>query len=84
MKRYVDEDRSREAEELLLSDPEWVTAAITLTEVRLALHRRLDDQGRAAALAAFERAGGRSLPIATFDVRLARAARSLGHAVVGG
>lgn len=34
-------------------------------------------------LAAAERAGGRSLPIVTFDVRLARAARSLGFSVVG-
>lgn len=34
-------------------------------------------------LAAAERAGGRSIPIVTFDVRLARAARSLGFAVIG-
>jgi hypothetical protein len=35
-------------------------------------------------LAAAERAGGRSLPIVTFDVRLGHAARSLGFGVVGG
>ncbi len=35
-------------------------------------------------LAAAERAGGRSIPIITFDVRLGRAARSLGFAVIGG
>jgi uncharacterized protein len=34
-------------------------------------------------LAAAERAGGRSVPIVTFDVRLGHAARSLGFAVVG-
>lgn len=34
-------------------------------------------------LAAAERAGGLSIPIITFDIRLARAARSLGFSVVG-
>jgi len=34
-------------------------------------------------LAAAERAGGRSLPVFTFDVRLAQAARALGFHVVG-
>lgn len=34
-------------------------------------------------LAAAERAGGRSLPILTFDVRLATAARALGFGVLG-
>jgi predicted nucleic acid-binding protein len=34
-------------------------------------------------LAAAERAGGRSVAIVTFDVRLGHAARSLGFAVVG-
>jgi predicted nucleic acid-binding protein len=34
-------------------------------------------------LAAAERAGGRSLPVFTFDVRLAYAARALGFPVVG-
>ena len=34
-------------------------------------------------LAAAERAGGRSIPIVTFDVRLATAARSLGFGVIG-
>lgn len=34
-------------------------------------------------LAAAERAGGRSVPIVTFDVRLAQAARSLGFGVIG-
>ncbi|MBA3877805.1 MAG: VapC toxin family PIN domain ribonuclease [Anaerolinea sp.] len=34
-------------------------------------------------LAAAERAGGRSVPIVTFDVRLGQAARSLGFGVIG-
>jgi len=34
-------------------------------------------------LAAADRAGGRSVPIVTFDVRLGHAARSLGFSVVG-
>ena len=34
-------------------------------------------------LAAAERAGGRSMPIVTFDVRLGHAARSLGFGVIG-
>jgi predicted nucleic acid-binding protein len=34
-------------------------------------------------LAAAERAGGRSIPIVTFDVRLGLAARSLGFGVIG-
>ena len=34
-------------------------------------------------LAAAERAGGRSLPIVTFDVRLGHAARSIGFGVIG-
>jgi predicted nucleic acid-binding protein len=34
-------------------------------------------------LASAERAGGRTLPILTFDVRLAKAARAIGFTVVG-
>ena len=34
-------------------------------------------------LAAAERSGGRSLPIVTFDRRLAQAARSVGFTVIG-
>jgi hypothetical protein len=34
-------------------------------------------------MAAAERAGGRSVPVFTFDVRLAQAARSLGFIIVG-
>jgi predicted nucleic acid-binding protein len=122
VKRYVDETDSEAAEAVLLSDPDWVTARITLAEIRLALQRRLDDDVRTIAVAAFERdwertfvvevdaetcrravefgtvtgsrtldalhlaaaerAGGRSLPIVTFDVRLGHAARSLGFSVV--
>lgn len=123
IKRYVDEDDSDTADAILLSDTEWVTSQVTLVEVRLALHRRLDEAGRGVAVSAFERdwqrtfrvavddvtcrraaelgaltgaraldalhlaaaerAGGRSLSIVTFDVRLGHAARSLGFAVIG-
>jgi predicted nucleic acid-binding protein len=123
IKRYVDEENSASAEAILLADLEWVTARITLVEVRLALDRRLEEAGRRVAVAAFERdwertlvvavddatchraaelgiatgarsldaihlasaerAGGRSMPIVTFDVRLGHAARSLGFGVVG-
>lgn len=123
IKRYVDEADSDLADEILLSDPEWVTAQVTHVEVRLALHRRLDETGRRIAIPAFERdwqrtfvvalddaacrraaelgvatgarsldalhlaaaerAGGRTLPMVTFDVRLGLAARSLGFAVLG-
>ena len=123
IKRYVDEEESAAAEALLLSDTEWVTAQVALVEITLALHRRLDQGGRSAALTAFERdwqrtfvvavddvtcrraaelgaatgarsldalhlaaaerAGGRSIPVVTFDLRLAHAARSLGFAVLG-
>jgi len=34
-------------------------------------------------LAAADRAGGRSVPIVTFDIRLGHAARSLGFTVIG-
>jgi len=34
-------------------------------------------------VAAAERAGGRSLPFVTFDLRLAQAARALGFTVIG-
>jgi len=34
-------------------------------------------------LAAADRAGGRSVPIVTFDIRLGQAARSLGFSVIG-
>jgi len=123
IKRYVEEDDSGAAEAILLSDPDWVTAQVTLVEVRLALHRRLDEGARTPAVSAFERdwqrtfvvgvdeatcllaadlgaatgarsldalhlaaaerAGGRSLPVVTFDVRLGHAARSLGFTVIG-
>jgi predicted nucleic acid-binding protein len=123
VKRYVAEDDSQDAEAILLSDPEWVTAQQSLVETMLAIHRRLDKDGRSLASAAFlrdwertyvvalddaacrraaelgiaagawsldalhlaaaERAGGRSMPIVTFDVRLATAARALGFAVIG-
>jgi predicted nucleic acid-binding protein len=123
VKRYIEEADSEAAEATLLADIEWVTAQITSVEVRLAIHRRLDEAARQTAIAAFERdwqrtlvvsvddvtsrravevgvttgarsldalhlaaaerAGGRSMPIVTFDVRLGQAARALGFAVIG-
>lgn len=123
VKRYVAEDDSDRADAILLADPDWVTGRHTYVEVSLALHRRLGEAERQAAVEAFEqdwartfvvaldervsrrgaelgiasgsraldalhlaaaeRAGGRSLPVFTFDVRLAQAARALGFSVVG-
>jgi len=123
IKRYVAEDDSDAADAILLADTEWITGRHTFVEVTLALHRRLDGGGLAAATAAFERdwersfvvtlddivcrraaefgiatgsrsldalhlaaadrAGGRSLPVVTFDVRLGHAARALGFNVIG-
>jgi uncharacterized protein len=50
------------------------------TELGITTGSRSQD---ALHLAAAERAGGRSVAIVTFDVRLGQAARSLGFAVVG-
>ena len=70
-------------------DSDWQrTFVVALDEV---LCRRAAELGIATGarsldalhLAAAERAGGRSVPIVTFDVRLGQAARSLGFAVVG-
>lgn len=123
VKRYVEESDSERAEALLLADTGWVTARHSYVEIALALHRRLAEEPRRAAMAAFEedwdrifvvaidetvcrraaelgaltgartldalhlaaaeRAGGRSIPIVTFDLHLAEAARRLGLAVLG-
>jgi hypothetical protein len=70
-------------------EQDWArTFVVTLDE---ALCRRAAELGIASGsrsldalhLAAAERAGGRSVPVFTFDVRLAQAARALGFAVVG-
>jgi predicted nucleic acid-binding protein len=123
IERDVEEAESETAEALLGADPDWVTARHSYVEIILALHRRLADDARRAAMAAFEadwdrmylvaldetvcrraaelgsmtgtrtldalhlaaaeRAGGRSLPVLTFDVRLAEAALRLGFTVLG-
>lgn len=85
--RRLDADDLRDARDLFERDWER-TITIDLDE---ALCRRAVELGSTADarsldslhLAAAERAGGRSLPIVTFDVRLARAARTLGFAVIG-
>jgi len=70
-------------------DEDWArTFVVALDD---AVCRRAAELGIAAGsralgalhLAAAERAGGRSLPVFTFDVRLAQAARALGFPVVG-
>ena len=70
-------------------DRDWQrTFVVTLDDV---VCRRAAELGIATAsrsldalhLAAAERAGGRSLPIVTYDVRLRQAARSLGFTVIG-
>ena len=73
IKRYVDEPDSELAEAILLSDPEWVTAQISLVEVRLALHRRLDDDARTAAAEAFARDWQRTFVVALDDLTCQRA-----------
>ena len=85
IKRYVDEADSDLADEILLSDPEWVTAQVTHVEVRLALHRRLDrdraqdrDPGIRARLAADVRGRARRRRLQrAAELGVATGARSL-------
>jgi uncharacterized protein len=70
-------------------EEDW--ARTIVTDVDDTLCRRAAELGAvegtraldALHLAAAERSGGRSIPIVTFDLRLARAARALGFAVIG-
>lgn len=123
LKLYFEEPDSDHAEELLSSDPEWVTARHTAVEVRRNLARELGGSELAAARRQFERdwramavveltaevceaaaqiaeltgartldalhlgaakvVGGGALPVITFDLRQAQAARALGWTVLG-
>lgn len=123
LKVYFEEPDSDRAEELLLSDPEWVTGRHTAVEVRRNLARALGGATLAAARRQFQRdwdaaavvelteqvcdaaadlaeltgarsldalhlgaakiVGGGALPLITFDVRQAQAARALGWVVLG-
>ncbi|HJS49970.1 MAG TPA: type II toxin-antitoxin system VapC family toxin [Gaiellaceae bacterium] len=124
LKLYLDEPDSDTARGTLRADPRWISACITVVEVRRNLARLLDGveltqaytefrrdwsevaslaiddvtSERAAALAeatgvrtldalhleAAERAAAdERVPIVTFDLRLAEAARSLGWTVLG-
>lgn len=123
LKLYFQEPDSDRAEEILGSDPEWVTGRITAVEVRRGLARALVGPDLAAARRQFERdwantavveltaevceaaaevaevtgarsldalhlgaarvVGGGALPVVTFDLRQAQAARSLGWVVLG-
>ena len=124
LKLYLHEPDSDRAEELLSSDPEWVSARHTAAEVRRNLARALAGSELAAARRQFERdwkatavveltaevceaaselaevtgartldalhlgaakvVGGGALPVVTFDLRQAQAARALGWTVLGG
>jgi uncharacterized protein len=124
LKLYFAEPDSDRAEQLLSSDPEWVTARHTQVEVRRNLARALQGPELAVARQQFQRdwestavveltrevcetaaelaevtgartldalhlgaarvVGGGALPLVTFDLRQAQAARSLGWLVLGG
>ncbi len=64
LKRYVDEPDSELAEELLLADPNWVTAAHTEVEVRRNLARLLRGPALAEARQHFEQDWARTTVIA--------------------
>lgn len=123
LKLYIAEPESARAEDLLSSDPGWVTARHTSVEVRRSLARELQGSELTAARQQFQRdwantavveltsevceaaaelaeitgarsldalhlgaakmVGGGALPIVTFDLRQAQAARSLGWVVLG-
>ncbi len=53
LKRYIEEADSERAAAILMGHPTWITARITLVEVRRNLSRLLEGEGRAAAQAAF-------------------------------
>lgn len=73
VKRYVREPDSDLANQLLDSDPEWVTAAITEVEVRRVLAIRLSAQ-RNSARSAFLRDWERIVVVATDATTLGLAA----------
>ncbi len=123
LKLYFADPDSRHAEDILASDPDWITGRLTAVEVRRNLARELLGPDLAAARQQFERdwastavveltaevceaaaelaevtgarsldalhlgaakvVGGGALPIVTFDLRQAQAARSLGWVVLG-
>ena len=87
--RIVEEPDSGRAEELLRSDPLWVTARHTAVEVRRNLARLLlaEMTGSrtldALHLGALKVVGGGTLPLVTFDLRQGQVARSLAWTVLG-
>lgn len=123
LKLYFEERDSQLADDVLASNPEWVTARHTLVEVRRNLARELEGASLTAARQQFDRdfrsaavveltpevcdaaadiaevtgartldalhlgaartVGGGLLPIVTFDLRQAQAARALGWTVLG-
>jgi predicted nucleic acid-binding protein len=55
LKRYVDEPESAQCERYLLGDPDWLTARVTLVEIRRNLARLLASRSLSLARRAFER-----------------------------
>lgn len=55
LKRYFEESDSGRFEDALLADPDWVTARVTVVEVRRNLTRRLQGQDAVVARRQFER-----------------------------
>jgi len=55
LKRYFEEPDSGRFEDALLADPDWITARVTVVEVRRNLTRRLQGQDVVVARRQFER-----------------------------
>lgn len=53
LKRYVEETGSERSVEILLGNTDWITARITLVEIRRNLVRLLEDKALVVAQAAF-------------------------------
>jgi uncharacterized protein with PIN domain len=77
IERDVEEAESETAEALLGADPDWVTARHSYVEIILALHRRLADDARRAAMAAFE-ADWHRMYLVALDETVCRRAAELG------
>jgi predicted nucleic acid-binding protein len=77
VKRYVDEDGSDQLARILDADGEWSSAIHTLTEVSIALSRRLAGDGRSAAIAQLSMDWRRTIVVGLDEV-LCRRAGDLG------
>jgi predicted nucleic acid-binding protein len=79
IKRYIAEDDSDVAETILLADTEWATGRHTFVEVSLAISRRLGEEERRVAAAAFDSDWQRTYVVA-LDEMVCRRAAELGIA----